>query len=245
MTERTRGSVFCLPFAGGGAYSYRDFRRHAGRGARIVALDLPGRGRRFAEPLLGSLPDMAEDTFAQLRDRLDPPYAIFGHSLGAWVGYLLVKRILRERLPRPARLFVSGRGGPSVPGGEAGRHRLPREAFLEVVRRFAGTTQDVLANREVMDLFEPVLRADFRALDTYVHARSEPVDVPITVLRGSEDSVSRADALRWQEETTQPIVYRECPGGHFFIFPHAASIVQMLFETLETAADPAASPPPR
>ncbi|MFH0997751.1 MAG: alpha/beta fold hydrolase [Pseudomonadota bacterium] len=224
MADRRQITLFCLPFAGGSSYSYRDLQRHTDAGLRVEALELPGRGRRFPEPLLTSLHDMADDVFGQIRDRLNGAYAIYGHSLGASIGYLLVKRIIRERCPLPLHLFVSGREGPSVQGKEKDRHLLPRAEFVEILKRFEGTTKEVIENQELMELFEPVLRADFQALDTYTYEKSERFDVPITVMQGSDESLMRADALRWQDETTKEISFLEFNGGHFFIFQHAAKI---------------------
>lgn len=220
-------TLFCLPFAGGSSYSYREFQRYGAEGIRIEALDLPGRGRRFSEPLLTRLQDMADDAFGQIRARLTGAYGLYGHSLGACIGYLLVKRIIRERFPLPLHLFVSGREGPGVPRKEKHRYLLPRAEFMEELKKFEGTTREVLENRELMELFEPVLRADFQALDTYAYERSTPFDVPVTVMRGTDERLMRADALRWQDETTQKITFLEFSGGHFFIFRHAAQICRV------------------
>lgn len=237
MADHCETTLFCLPFAGGSSYSYREFKRYTDDFVRIAAIDLPGRGRRFPEPLLTSLHDMADDVFGQIRDRLNGAYAIYGHSLGACIGYLLVKRIIRERCPLPLHLFVSGREGPSMPGKEKDRHLLPQADFIEILKRFEGTTREVLENQEMMELFEPVLRADFQALDTYTYEKSEPFDVPITVMRGSDESLMRADALRWQDETTRKISFLEFSGGHFFIFRHAAQIGRVFSRGVMTPSD--------
>jgi surfactin synthase thioesterase subunit len=237
MADHRETTLFCLPFAGGSSYSYRELQRYVDDFVRIVALDLPGRGRRFSEPLLTNVHDMVDDVFGQIRDRLNGAYAIYGHSLGAYVGYLLVKRIIHERCPLPLHLFVSGREGPSVRGKEKDRHLLPRAEFIEVLKRFEGTTREVLENQEMMDLFEPVLRADFQALDTYAYEECEPFDVPITVMRGSDEHVMREDALRWQDESTKKVSLLEFSGGHFFIFLHAPEICRMLSQRVMALSD--------
>ena len=239
MADHRQRTLFCLPFAGGSSYSYLEFQRNTDDFVRIAAMDLPGRGRRFPEPLLTNVHDMVDDVFGQIQERLDGAYAIYGHSLGAYIGYLLVERIIRERCPMPLHLFVSGREGPSVRGKEKDRHLLPRAEFIEVLKRFEGTTAEVLENQEMMDLFEPVLRADFQALDTYIYKKCEPFDVPITVMRGSDEHVKREDALRWQDETTKKISLLEFSGGHFFIFRYAPEICR-IFSRVMSLSDGAA-----
>lgn len=226
MADQSETILFCLPFAGSSAYSYRAFQSYTDDFLRIVAIDLPGRGRRFCEPLLRNLNAMADDAFNQIRQRLDGgAYAVYGHSMGSWIAYLLVKRILRDGYPPPRHLFVSGRPSPSVPGKEKDWHRLPRTDFLKILKRFGGTPIEVIANQELMELFEPVLRADFQALADYIHEKSEPLGVPMTVLWGRDENVTRAEALSWQEQTTKDFSFLEFSGGHFFIFQHAAEIV--------------------
>ena len=90
----------------------------------------------------------------------------------------------------------------------------------------------VLQNEELLEVFEPVLRADFQANDTYEHKREEPFDVPLTVMIGTEEETSREDALRWQEETMQDIDLTEFPGGHFFIFDHLSDLGGIVSRTL-------------
>ncbi|MBU0484515.1 MAG: alpha/beta fold hydrolase [Proteobacteria bacterium] len=235
MIEPSAATVFCLPFAGGSSHSYQELQRFTNSGVKLVGLDLPGRGSRFSEPLLKNLPAVVDDLFSQIKGRLSENYAIYGHSLGACLGYLLVKRIIREQCPLPFHLFVSGREAPSSPKKAENRHLLPRADFFDAVRQFEGTTNEVLENRELMDLFEPVLRADFQALDTYIYEKDLPFDVPITVMHGTDDHVTISDAQRWQEETTREISLLEFQGGHFFIFKNAKKIVEVFAQSAQSS----------
>ena len=91
-----------------------------------------------------------------------------------------------------------------------------------------------------MELFEPVLRADFQALADYTYEKSEPLDVPITVLWSHDENVTRAQALGWQEQTTKDFSLLEFSGGHFFIFRHAAEIVGVFARAVAAVCDTAA-----
>ena len=48
--RETEFDLFCLPFSGASAYSYKPFADHAPSGLRLIPLELPGRGRRLREP---------------------------------------------------------------------------------------------------------------------------------------------------------------------------------------------------
>lgn len=226
-------TLYCLPFAGGNAYSYRDFQANVADFIFVNPLDLPGRGRRAKEPLLVDIEAMADDIFHQIQtDIEDKPYAIYGHSMGALLGNLLTKRILSTNLPRPLHLFFSGREAPSIPCNSS-RHRLPKKAFITYLYEMGGFPNNFLTNRALMAFFEPILRADFKAVETYIHKAVPPFDIPITILHGMNDKwISHENLLAWQQETRQPISIKQFTGGHFFIFEHIFQIGQFISKTL-------------
>ncbi|MGD0282896.1 MAG: alpha/beta fold hydrolase [Dissulfurispiraceae bacterium] len=225
-------TLFCLPFAGGSSYSYGDLHNYTADFIEVIPIELPGRGKRFGEPLLTDMHAIADDAIRQMKDLMYRPCAIYGHSMGACMGYLLVKRLVAEGKPPPLQLFVSGREGPSVPARERGRHVLPQKEFFDVLKEYEGTSAEVLQNRELMELFEPVLRADFQAIDTYVYEETTPFDIPVTVMIGRDEKVTLEDALQWQKETAKKISVREFPGGHFFIYRHLPEIGDIISQCL-------------
>jgi surfactin synthase thioesterase subunit len=241
-------NLICLPFAGGSAYSYADLEKLTASFVKVLPIELPGRGRRFAEPLLTDLHEMARDALEQAREAITArPYALFGHSLGAKLAYVLTRRIIREGFPAPAHLFLSGCAAPSVPPKSRHRHLLPREAFLEMINELGGTPREVLREEGLMDLFEPILRADFQANDTYSRQDATgtdtggcrtrgPLTQPLTVMIGTKDSVSYEEALKWRDETSGKTKLLALPGRHFFIFDHWKTIGRIISETLEYLA---------
>lgn len=226
--------LFCIPFAGGNSYSYRDLQKHAGTSVELLALEMPGRGRRFGEPLLTSLDEMVYDLFAQTAGQLDEPFAIYGHSMGARLGCLLVRHLLAQDLPIPQHLFVSGCSAPSA-AKKCLRHLLPQADFITMLQRM-DCPPEVLRDEELMEVFEPVLRADFEANDTFEYRRLAPFAVPITVMIGTQEQTSRDDALRWQEETTGEFSFEELAGGHFFIFDHLPALGRTIAVSLATGS---------
>src|SRR5437870_4644362 len=101
---RARFRVFCLPSAGGGASVFREWRLAQGDDLEVVAIELPGRETRIAEPLRERVAALVDD----LRDTLptDRPYALFGHSMGGLIAFELARALVAPR-PAPAHLFVS------------------------------------------------------------------------------------------------------------------------------------------
>ena len=95
---------------------------------------------------------------------------------------------------------------------------LPRDAFVAALqRRYNAIPAQVLAERELMDLFVPILRADFALLERYRHESGAPIESPITAFFGSRDAtLSRARVAAWAECTSAEFEVVEHDASHFF-----------------------------
>lgn len=224
-------NLICIPFAGGNCYSYRPL-ADGFEGVSVSTMELPGRGKRIAEPLVHSLDEMCEDLFRQAGDRLDAPYAFYGHSLGALLAWKLTKAVSQAGLRLPECLFLSGCPGPRVERSEQ-RHLLPWAEFVAMLERLGGCDPQVLQDRELLEFMEPVVRADFCAVDTFRYRQSEPLSVPMCVMIGDGDTVSESDAAEWQHESTHPLLLKRFPGNHFFILDHWPKIRQLILECVK------------
>lgn len=227
--------LFCLPFAGGNKYSYQPYVQLAPDFLEIIPLELPGRGARIKEDLLTNLDLLVNDAFNQIKDHLSEPYAIYGHSMGSIMGYLLTKKIIESGLDQPLYLFLTGCTAPClIYEKDIPRHSLPKDEFIERLRDLGGCPEEILNDDSLMSFFEPILRADFEAVESYFYQETEPFDIPITVINGLDESIPYEDALHWQAETSEKIEVRQFPGGHFFIFDFPVEIVKIISRKLNS-----------
>ncbi len=209
--------MFLLPFAGANLNSYRGLETALqDMGIQTTTLELPGHGARGSEALLQDLGAMEADLYKQLASQIKGPYVLFGHSMGSLLAYRLSQQLVRENLS-PQCLIVSGRAAPSVPLRRNRIHALPQDAFFEEVRRLGGSPEAILQNRELMEYFEPILRADFQAVETYQHVHEPPLPIPLSVILGVDDNVAKEDAERWGEHVSDEIQLTMVPGGHFYL----------------------------
>ncbi|MBD2754068.1 thioesterase II family protein [Spirosoma validum] len=227
--------VYCLPFAAGSRFSYQPLVRRLPDSLRFVPLELPGRGFRAAEPALFTIENAVDDVFRQF-ERATPaePYALYGHSMGSMVGYLLLHRMQEAGFPLPVRVFFSGRGGPIIPEKERQVHLLPRPQLIEKLAKMGGDLSPLLANERAWALYEPVIRADMAVLDSFVYedVTRPPLTIPATILIGSHDLYTVDEAALWQREFADPITLHCLDGGHFFIFDHPQTIGQIIAQDL-------------
>jgi surfactin synthase thioesterase subunit len=232
MTSAHSMNVYCLPFAGGSSYSYRNMSTYAPAALRMIAIDLPGRGTRAREHLLTNIHDMVDDVFAQVKNDLHKPYALYGHSMGTLLGYLLTKKIVSLGLSLPSHLFFSGSGAPSIRGRGLLRHLLPRKEFIRTLKEIGGSPSEIFEDETLMTFFEPVLRADFRATETYQYQETKPFSIPITSMIGLEEKTTYEQARAWCVETTEEVEVLQFPGNHFFIFDCEKELVEIMHQKL-------------
>ena len=223
--------LFCIPFAGGSQFSYSGYRRKAPSNLELVLLDLPGRGKRLDEECLTDIFDLTNDVFNNVVDKIKEPYAIYGHSMGSLISFLLTKKIIKDGITPPLKLFLTGRGGPSIIRENDLKHCLPGDEFIKTLKDFGGMDH-ILDNHGLMEFFEPILRADLQAAELFKYKKEEPLDIPITVIIGRDEEITLEEARAWQNETTRPLTLKELPGNHFFIFQYEKEIMEMISKDL-------------
>ncbi|MCP5117257.1 MAG: thioesterase, partial [bacterium] len=149
---------------------------------------------------------------------LDRPFAFFGHSMGATIGFELARALRRSGQQMPVALFCAAARAPQfrkdhVPGPEPSE-----EEFLAEIRRLEGVPKDILDHEELLRFLLPALRADSTLGRIYVYAEEPPLDCPIFAYVGSEDPRLGPEVIEpWREQTTTSFAMRTLPGGHFFL----------------------------
>lgn len=178
------------------------------------------------EPLVAALTPSIEPYLAQ-------PFAFFGHSLGTKISFELARRLRAQGAPLPVRLFFSGSNAPQIVMPALPIHDLPDAEFVETLRRFKGTPEELLQNEELLQVFFPILRADIALHETYRYVPGEPFDCPIAAFGGLEDGeVSRDNLAAWRVHTRGAFTLRMFPGDHFFLRSARTPLLQAVAEEL-------------
>ncbi|MEL7004239.1 MAG: alpha/beta fold hydrolase [Bacteroidota bacterium] len=224
---------FCFPFAGGSKYSYNGFIRLAKPELEMITLELPGHGSLVKEKLMTDVDEIVDYLFDKIKDQIYDDYIFYGHSMGSLVGYLLTKKIVKSGLPGPLHLFLSGSSGPSKLQREVKRYQLPKERFITRVKELGGVPDGI--DDETLDFFEPIIRADFQAIENYEHLETEKLDIPISVAIGKDENVTLEMAQAWERETSEPVQVTEYSGNHFFIFEHAERLIIQMKNSVDNS----------
>jgi medium-chain acyl-[acyl-carrier-protein] hydrolase len=215
---QARLRLFCFPYAGTGASIFRTWSDSLPADIEVCPIQFPGRGARTMETPFTQLAPLVQALAQALVPLLDKPFAFFGHSLGALVGFELARQLRRQSGVQPIRLFVSAARAPQIPHRNRPIHALPEGEFLVELRRLNGIPEKVLEDVELMQIMLPVLRADFAVYETYVYSTELPLHCPISIFGGLQDHrVSRDDLEAWRDQTRVSSSLRMFPGDHFFL----------------------------
>lgn len=223
--------LLCFPYAGGGTQIFRAWQDLVPAGVGVTGVRLPGREQRFPERPYDSWPQALAALTDGLAERIGQgPYAFFGHSLGARLAYELAHRFAGLGLPGPEFLVLSACRAPGVDPLWPPMHMMDRPALRERLRVMNGVPEEVLANDQLMDLMEPMLRADLCLAETWEPSGGR-VAAPILALCGESDDIDPYDAMvGWREHTTGGFSMRSFPAGHFFLQERVEDVVTAIGE---------------
>jgi surfactin synthase thioesterase subunit len=232
----TNNKIIALPFAGGNKYSFNSIEKHVPKKIDWITLELPGRGSRFKEKLFDNVDQMVDDLFSQVIPHIqEGNYIIYGHSMGTLLGYELAKKITEKKMHKPIALFFTGRGAPGFSRFNNKKSILPSSLFWEEVGKIGGLPKEILECNELLDLYYPIMKSDFKAIEDYSYLPMEiPFTFPIHILMGKDeigigDEKTPLTGMKdWQNETSNNCTFELLEGDHFFIFKHAESIAKRI-----------------
>jgi medium-chain acyl-[acyl-carrier-protein] hydrolase len=225
--------LFCFPYAGGGATTFRTWPRSLPENVEICPVHLPGRGARSFERPFSDLRQLVRSLADDMAPYLGQPFAFFGHSMGAMVSFELARYLRRTRGLGPTHLFVSGCRAPQVKNTEAPTHDLPEPEFIDELKRINGTPPEVFEHAELLQMMLPLLRADFSVCQTYSYLPEPPLSCPVTAFGGIQDrDVTRAQLEGWGQQTTGKFTMSLLPGDHFFINTAQRQLLNKLAQSL-------------
>jgi surfactin synthase thioesterase subunit len=229
-------SLICFPHAGGSATYYSWLARSLAPEIELIAVQYPGRQDRRLEECIDNIPELSDAVFEALSPWTERPFAFFGHSMGAIVAFEVTRRCEAAMAPAPVRLFASGRRAPSWQRSENIHLRDDRGIIAEM-RKVGATDERVLADEELLQTILRVIRADYKAIETYSCSPGAVVECPVTALVGDADPQATIDeASAWAGHCTGEFDLRIFPGGHFYLDNCHTEVASLLSASLTETA---------
>lgn len=215
--------LFCFPHAGGGPAAFKGWTGQLPPSIAVIPMRPPRPEPAYdMNGLVAALGDL-------IQPHLHEPFAFFGHSMGAVVGFELARLLRRRGQPSPCILIASGARAPQFRRGHVPPPEPAEADFVEALRRLQGTPPEVLDNPDLLQLILPALREDAAIYRNYIYRDDAPLECPIRAYGGEDDpNVTRAHLEAWQAQTTAAFAVRVFPGGHFYLQTDRAEFLKAL-----------------
>lgn len=223
--QQDKINLVCFPYAGGSASVFNTLAKQLPE-FNVCSVQYPGRDTR----LLESRPTqfkamhntMAEALIPQL---LGHDVILYGHSLGAWLAWVIAQEL--EQLSQPAvELIVAAQRAPSC------RYPYPANQGLKdaEVERVLGVTfaPQINANPQLKRLFLQIIRDDLALCETFQHDMSS-ITTPVTVISAKQDHIiSQVESLAWKKHCKGGFQHHEFDAEHLFIDSHVNELCSLL-----------------
>lgn len=226
--------LLCFHYAGGSVTVFRDWPERLPLDVEVRAVELPGHDRAIAQPPFHRMDRLVDWLVEGLGPLLSQPFVLFGHSMGSLIAFELARRVRAEAGAEPLLLVAAGHRAPHLPDRRPPVHQLPDAEFMAAVGELGGTPATVLAHAELMDLFLPVLRADFTLCETYTPTPEVPLTCPIVAVGGLlDENVPMEDVQAWERHTVGKFSCHGLPADHFLLQSAQAELLAVIRDALE------------
>lgn len=210
--------VICFPHVGAGAAAFNPWLDRMPAGVELCAIRPPGRENRNREPLIDDWRELFDALEPEVAPLLDRPFAVLGHCSGSVLAYEFARRLRAVQGPAPAMVVLSSAPAPSARAIDDPLHLLPRRELISRVIAYGGMSDTVLGDPGLMEIFEPILRADYGVIERLEYSAGPPLATPIAVIGGRHDAFVDFQSLAaWREETTAEFSLHLIDAGHYIL----------------------------
>ncbi|MFF7987963.1 thioesterase II family protein [Streptomyces sp. NPDC007901] len=228
--------LLVLPHAGGSASFYHPLSARLASSLDVLVVQYPGRHERRREAAVTDLLAMADHVVqALLAQPTSLSTAVFGHSMGATLGFEVVRRLETFGVRVPV-LFASARRAPSRGRARWTPQGFSDERLLHEMAVLGGAQARVLEDRDVREMVMPAVRSDYQAVESYrFQPRPSPrVQGAVMALTGESDPTTGPDDVTaWAEHTSGGFSQRTFHGGHFYLAEQWTDVAETIGERIE------------
>lgn len=224
--------VYGVGHAGAGAAPWRAVADHLGPVAEVRAYRLPGREKRRAEPPHATVEAAAAELAAAISEaaHIDGrPFLIAGACSGALIG-----RVALDQLSGPGVLGLCSFGQTAPTTAVPTLSGLPSAELRDWLYAHQGTPHEVLDVDALFRFFEPVVRADLRMAETYVH-RIARMGSPLFLVRANGQTDVDLDLEPWRGDAAAGVHVLDVSAEGDLLDAHPDQVAAALRVALQPA----------
>ncbi|MBL4602934.1 MAG: thioesterase [Emcibacteraceae bacterium] len=217
-SDQARLRIFCFPYAGGSASAFTGWQDYFDDNIDLFAIQAPGRETRFKENPIEDLPIKVDLLFKEIHPFVNIPYIFVGHSNGALIAFELARKLQKNKNFYLKHIFLSAKRAPHLPELKPPSYNLPYDDFIEELKTFSTIPSEIINDPKMMEVFIPMLRADFGLGAKHVFDQKQKLGTGATLFWGQEDAdAPKEDVIAWQKHIVGNVNSIGFNGGHFFI----------------------------
>lgn len=207
--------LLCLPPAGVGAGFYRPWLAAPPAGTRVVAVELPGHGRRLGERAYESFDALAGDLAREVTAAAWPRWAAYGHSMGGLLAAAVAEQTAASGCG-PERVVLGACAPPWEYTSASTLDALDDDGLIDYLARLGGLPDVVQRHPRFLKMFLRTFRADLRLAADHQPSGPSRLDCPVTIVAGEDDLlVPPAVVPGWRAVGPDTEIVM-VPEGHFF-----------------------------
>ena len=234
--------LFCIPHAGASATVYLKWQKYFNN-IKIIPVEVSGRGTRFSDKREATLSSESVALCQMIEKNIEPDdtFSVFGHSMGCFMAFEVICRLIEKPYykNRLKNVFLSGNKAPHLNDKKehcSNVHLLSNEDFKNEILKEGATSPEIFENKMLFEVFEPILREDYRITETYSFSEADipKLDCGMYIMNGYDDNLEEYEIQQWErycaDRNKFDIKYFE--GGHFYMNEHLEEVADYISEKL-------------
>ena len=225
--------LVCFPFVGANWTAFSPIIRNLTSNIKVLGINPPGHSGDDLQPL-DSIHDMADLYIEELKPYLDKNLIFWGYSMGGLVTHRILEKLSKHDKEYNISVIISASVPPHLITNARSINGLNDDQVIHFFHSIGGIPTELLKEREFLDMFLPIIRADYKAFETY-RAEITKFSYPCFLLYGKRDNfISHQKFIQWKNYFENPPITYYLDGGHLFIRDNAPQLVNIIQEITNT-----------
>ena len=222
--------LLIFPHAGGGILYYNKWRMLLSKKSNVTIIQYPMREQKMNQHMPESLEILAEDIFLEYESLFNDKCIIWGHSMGSFVAYEVLKLMEDYLDVFPKRFYSSGAAAPCSVRKDLFEKVNNKGEFYELLKNFGGIDFTLLSDEDFVEFFLPTIKTDMILVSQYTDKCIRKIKCPIVLMEGTEDKCDISQWVIYAENSLKTVYFK---GNHFFIEENVSEVIKILERGIE------------
>lgn len=228
--------IIMFPYLGGNGMSLMNIAREFVKYSLNVWVAYPPGHLGSEKTLCKSYEELMDFYLQHVKRIIKKDGIFFGHSMGGVIAYLLAKRI-EEDLPdrKPKALILSATPEPGFMKGKELSHRGDDD-LVEALHKIGGMPEEIWDNKELINLFIPMFRSDYKVLEDISLIEPKPLNIPTGFIFCENDEMTKYEnLLKWKKYLISKSYFCSMPkdAGHMYLNKYGDIVVKYVMQYIK------------